>query len=178
MNTSSSSKNLSGAATGSTITQRCRQVFEALGFYCQITNCGSVFESDKFLQLIEGASRANNVAATLRFLPDLFVLHPKLDYERGVFFGRVFQGVNRLDVEELSIYEKYYPERILVIAPTDTVPSILHAQWLSHVVTARGKTIEVQPSSLPLLREILTHDVGIDLSGDFSKRIQRLNLEI
>jgi hypothetical protein len=156
------------------VLDKVKSAFEALDFHCQRIGFDVAIPDKDLRRIIEQALPANDLAKVLRYFPSLFVLHAKLPPKVGAFFVCVFTGTIRLSVDELSCYRKYYPQKILILAPQGQKPRVLEGQWIWKCRWADG---QVQ-GKLPRLGELLRRDLSLRPSGDQLKKIAELGFEI
>jgi hypothetical protein len=150
------------------------RVFEALDFHCQPISFQLAIPDKDFRGIVEQALPTSDLAKVLRYFPDLFVLHAKLPPKAGAFFVRVFNETIRLSPDELSCYQKYYPEKILLLAGRNQKPLLLEGQWLRKCHWVNG---QVQ-GKLPHLSELLRKDVSLPVNDPQLKEITKLGFQI
>lgn len=106
------------------------------GFYVSNFYFEHIVPEDNFRDIIIRNFNTTETAQILRFSPDFFVMHKKIEPEDGFFFVVCCPDPNNLDLKRITILQKYYPfDQIALVSDYTSKKgeTILSGQWLNEL---------------------------------------------
>lgn len=115
---------------------KVRRIFVDYNFYVSNFYFEHIIPEDNFRDIIIRNFNTTEIAQILRFSPDFFVMHKKVEPEDGFFFVVCCPGQKNLGAKRFGILQKYYPFDQIALVSTYTSKkgeTILSGQWLNEL---------------------------------------------
>ncbi len=113
-----------------------RQIFADYNFYVSNFYFEHIVQEDNFRDIIIKNFNTTEIAQILRYSPDFFVMHKKIEPEDGFFFVVCCPDQKNLGVKRFGILQKYYPfDQIALVSTYSSKKgeTILSGQWLNEL---------------------------------------------